>query len=98
MTTTTALPIIRRLLALTDRFMTSNGHLDFREDIDHRGVCRQRRHYAGGDVVPSGSGYVTINQTLDGTCAPSCQEAIAVRAAAAAYLADHEPRQLEWSA
>lgn len=91
---TTEARLIARLLALVERFESSAGHLDNREQLHHLGVCAQRRHWTGGYRVKDGSGWRIEGQTLDGTCAPSCLEWQAARAEARAYLDAAETRQL----
>ena len=87
--------LIARLLAIAERFGTGHGHLDNREQISHLGRCTGRRQYVGGERVKTGNSYQIVNQTLDGTCAASCQEWQTAVADARAYVAAHETTQAQ---
>lgn len=91
--------LVARLLEICERFATSPDHqgayhLDNRENMNHTGVCCQRRKWQGGERVKDGSGYRMANQTLSGECAPSCVEFRATLTAARAHVAATAPRQL----
>jgi hypothetical protein len=93
--------LLARALTLLERFGTSAGHLDNREQLHHLGVCCQRRQWVGGETMPDGSGFRVVNQTLDGTCASSCLEWQTVTrelSAAVAAEAPLQPRLLEVTA
>ena len=87
--------LIRELLRFCERFLTPSGHLDNREQLNSLGVCCQRRKWQGGTRVRDGSGYRMADQTLTGTCAPSCVEFTAVLTAAREHVAANETRQLD---
>lgn len=91
----TALTIIHNLLAICERFQTTSGHLDHRQNIDFRGVCVGHLGYVGtGEIVKDGSGF-RERQVLAGVCAPSCQHYQTWTTAAREHVAVNEPRQLE---